>query len=133
MIQIDENFTSIILAIISLISLFYTKTLDVVDKKKSDTLQAKSVFFKKEKELREAIQKQKEEMDRIRSTILISVLHSNTSMLKYATEDAEKRVLENEAAELEAAYTEAAENLKKLKERYALLLDIAGNSVEETK
>ena len=125
MIQIDENMTSIALALISFISLVVAKILDAKNDNVKKHVEKTRSGLTKEKEIKRKILDQRDKIVKIRSKILLSLLRSNTMMLKYAVEENDKHPLELEADTLESEYIEASDSLKKLEEKYIMLLELS--------
>lgn len=121
MFQINQEMSTLILGIVTVIMAYFTKRLDINQKKTSEKVTEQSSLIEREKELTKSLARKNDERNDIMNRILLLIMKSNVTMLKYAVEAEDMEVMQSEASELTKAYTAINEEISELEERYAIL------------
>lgn len=124
MFQLNQEMSTLILGIVTVIMAYFTKRLDVEQKKTSEKVTEQSSLIEREKELTKSLARKNDERNNIMNRILLLIMNSNVSMLKYAMEEDDQKSMQNEASELAKAYSKINDEISELEERYAILREM---------
>lgn len=128
MFQLNQEMSTLILGVVTVIMAYFTKRLDVDQKKTSEKVTEQSSLIEREKELTKSLARKNDERNDIMNRILLLIMNSNVSMLKYAMEEDDLKSMQNEASELAKAYSKINDEISELEEKYAILREMTESS-----